>query len=191
MDFATIAGIIVAFGAILAGHVIEGGHVGSILQPTAAVIVLGGTVGAILVQFPAAMLLSTLSSLRHAFVPANHDLGAVVKTIVGLANKARRDGLVAIENEASAIQDSFTRRALDDFVNRLAHMEALAGDERDERVGGGLDVGNCAEIDDHDVVVPAAEADHGGSDYGIGRTMETRRPKVSRHQVDWGLRRRR
>jgi len=113
MDIATIIGVIVAIGAILGGHVIEGGHLGSILQPTAAIIVIGGTIGACCVQFPAATLIQTLASLREAFKPKVHDLGAVVKIIVGLANKARRDGLVAIEDEASAITDSFTRRALE------------------------------------------------------------------------------
>ncbi len=113
MDMATIIGVVVAIGAILAGHVIEGGHLGSILQPTAAVIVLGGTVGACLVQFPGATLLQTVRALRQAFKPRVQDLAGVVKTIVSLANKARRDGLVAIEEEAARIEDSFTRRALE------------------------------------------------------------------------------
>jgi chemotaxis protein MotA len=113
MDMATIIGVVVAIGAILAGHVIEGGHLGSILQPTAAIIVLGGTVGACLVQFPAATLLQTLRAIRQAFKPNVHDLAGVVKIIVKLANKARRDGLVSIEDEVSEITDSFTRRALE------------------------------------------------------------------------------
>src|SRR5215470_19561379 len=102
MDMATIIGVIVAIGAILAGHVIEGGHLGSIFQPTAAIIVLGGTVGACLVQFPAATLLQTLRAIRQAFVPKSHDLGEIVRTIVKLANRARRDGLVAIEDDVAA-----------------------------------------------------------------------------------------
>ncbi len=113
MDIATLIGIFLAFGAILGGQVIEGGHLGSILQPTAAIIVLGGTLGAVAVQFPAAVLRRTILDLKSAFLPARHDLGAIVKTIVSLANKARRDGLVAIENDAGAIKDSFTRRAFE------------------------------------------------------------------------------
>jgi len=113
VDIATLIGIFLAFGAILGGQVIEGGHLGSILQPTAAIIVLGGTLGAVAVQFPAAVLRRTILDLKSAFLPARHDLGAIVKTIVSLANKARRDGLVAIENDAGAIKDSFTRRAFE------------------------------------------------------------------------------
>src|SRR5215470_10772820 len=113
MDLATLAGIALAFGAILAGHVIEGGQIGSIAEPTAAIVVIGGTIGAVCVQFPGATLLLTLKTLGAAFLPKHHDLGAVVKTMVGLANKARRDGLVAIENEATSIKDPFTRSALE------------------------------------------------------------------------------
>ena len=90
MDMATIIGIVVALGAILAGHVIEGGHMGSILQPTAAIIVLGGTLGSVMVQFPMHTLKNTLRALRQAFQPKQHDLGEVVRTIVQMANKARR-----------------------------------------------------------------------------------------------------
>ena len=47
MDLSTILGLVVAFGAILGGQVLEGGHIGSVLQPTAAIIVFGGTIGLI------------------------------------------------------------------------------------------------------------------------------------------------
>lgn len=113
MDMATIIGVLVALGAILAGHVIEGGHLGSILQPTAGIIVIGGTLGSVMVQFPVSTLKNTVRALRQAFAPRDHDLGGVVRTIVQLANRARRDGLVAIEDQAAAIEDSFMRRALE------------------------------------------------------------------------------
>jgi chemotaxis protein MotA len=113
MDLATIIGIVVAFGAVLGGQIIEGGHIGSIMQPTAAIIVLGGTLGAVAVQFPGAVLAQTLGALRQVFRPTTHDLAGSVKTIVDLASKARREGLVAIEKEASALADAFTRRAFE------------------------------------------------------------------------------
>jgi chemotaxis protein MotA len=113
MDFATIAGIVLALAAILGGHIIEGGALGSILQPTAGIIVIGGTVGAVCVTFPGAVLLQTVRTVRRAVVPLKHDLGALLQTLVGLAQRARRDGLVSIESEAAAIPDDFTRRALE------------------------------------------------------------------------------
>ncbi|MBK8014112.1 MAG: flagellar motor protein [Deltaproteobacteria bacterium] len=113
MDIATIAGIILALGAILGGQALEGGHIGSIMQPTAALIVLGGTVGALGVQFPGSVLKQTLSEIKQVFMPDKVDLDAVVKTVVSLANKVRRDGLVSVEKEVTAIEDPFFRKALE------------------------------------------------------------------------------
>ena len=52
MDIATLVGLIMGFGAVIGGQLLEGGHLSALLQPTAAVIVLGGTIGATLVSFP-------------------------------------------------------------------------------------------------------------------------------------------
>src|SRR5439155_433015 len=111
MDLATIVGIVVAVGAILGGQVLEGGHISSIMQPTAAIIVLGGTAGAVAVQFPGAGLKRALSDLKHIFKPAPSHLEEIVKTIVGLANKARREGLVAIEKEGAGLSNEVLGRA--------------------------------------------------------------------------------
>jgi chemotaxis protein MotA len=113
MDLATIAGIILALAAILGGQALEGGHIASILQPTAALIVLGGTAGAVAVQFPAHVLKRALKDIKHVFKPNVSTLNDAIQTIVTLANKARRDGLVSIEKEASEIPDAFMRRGLE------------------------------------------------------------------------------
>jgi chemotaxis protein MotA len=113
MDPATIFGIVLALGAVLGGNAIEGGELGAVVQPTAAVIVLGGTLGAVCVQFPAPVLRRALADLRLAFLPRVHDLAGTLATIVKLAHKARRDGLVALEKDAAALADPFMRRALE------------------------------------------------------------------------------
>jgi len=113
MDLATILGITVALGAIAGGNVLEGGHLGSILQPTAAVIVFGGTFGAVAVQFPGAVLRRAMADLSRVFRPPSHHAEQVVATILRLAQRARRDGLVAIEKDAAAIPEPFFRRALE------------------------------------------------------------------------------
>jgi chemotaxis protein MotA len=66
-----------------------------------------------MVQFPMSTLKQTVLAIREAFVPTQHDLAEVVRAIVSLANRARRDGLVAIEDQASEIADPFMRRALE------------------------------------------------------------------------------
>jgi chemotaxis protein MotA len=113
MDLASIIGLVVAFAAILGGQVLEGGHIASILQPTAAVIVLGGTLGAVAVQFSSKALKQALRDVKLIFRPVPVDHGAAVEQIVALASKARREGLISIEKDASALEDPFMRRAFE------------------------------------------------------------------------------
>lgn len=117
MDVASIAGLTIALFAILGGQALEGGHISSILQPTAAVIVFGGTFGAVALQFPVAVLKHALGDMKQVFKPLIHDTGPVVKSIIMLANKARREGLVAIERDAAQVEDPFMRRALEMAVD--------------------------------------------------------------------------
>lgn len=112
MDIASIAGIALAFGAILGGFMLEGGHMKSIMQGTAAIIVVGGTIGAALVQFPLAHVLAAAKGIAVIFKPHHFDLAALSKQLVGFAEKARREGVVALEAEAEKITDPFLRKAL-------------------------------------------------------------------------------
>ena len=74
MDKASIGGVVLAIAGIVAGLLIEGGNVGQILQPTAALIVFGGTLGAVLLQFPLTTVAAAFRSLAHLFAaPRKHD----------------------------------------------------------------------------------------------------------------------
>jgi chemotaxis protein MotA len=112
MDIATIIGLVLGFGAVIGGQVLEGGHLSAILQPTAALIVLGGTIGATCVSFPMPKLLQGLRDARKALFPpqANHE--AIIKDMIGYAAKARKNGLISLEQEAQSIKDSFTRKGV-------------------------------------------------------------------------------
>ncbi len=113
MDLTTVAGIFIGIAAILVGQALEGGHIGSITQPTAALIVLGGTFGAVVLQFPAAVLKQTVRALKQAFVPEPIEIRETITTLVLLANKARRNGLIAIENDVAELPNAFMRRGLE------------------------------------------------------------------------------
>jgi chemotaxis protein MotA len=74
MDKASIGGVILAIAGILAGLFIEGGSISQILQPTAALIVFGGTLGAVLLQFPLITVAAAFRSLAGIFTaPSKHD----------------------------------------------------------------------------------------------------------------------
>ena len=112
MDFAAIGGLVIALLAIFGGFMLEGGHLAAILQPTAAFIVFGGTIGATAMQFPGAQLKAALGGLKNVFMPKHEDMGELVKQLVGFANKARREGLVSLEADAEKIDDPFFKKAL-------------------------------------------------------------------------------
>jgi chemotaxis protein MotA len=67
MDKASVGGAVLAIAGIITGLLIEGGNVGQILQPTAALIVFGGTMGAVLLQFPLTTVMDAFRSLGHVF----------------------------------------------------------------------------------------------------------------------------
>ncbi len=112
MDKATVSGVIIALGGILAGLLLEGGNVGQVLQPTAAMIVFGGTLGAILIQFPLPIVLGAFRRLSHIFVSPRVDPMATVNELVLYANRARREGIVSLDQILQNIEEPFLRKSL-------------------------------------------------------------------------------
>jgi len=117
MDFSTVIGLLLALGAILGGQALEGGHVGSLLQSTAALIVLGGTFGACLVQFPLSVFVRSVKSLSQVFFPSGANNKAVIAEIIKYANKARRQGIISLEGDVEDIKDPFLKKALNMAVD--------------------------------------------------------------------------
>jgi chemotaxis protein MotA len=112
MDKSSFGGVILAVAGILAGLLIEGGHVGQILQPTAAMIVLGGTLGAVMLQFPLATVGAAFKRLAAVFFSKTIDNAATVQLLLSFANKARRSGIVSLDQDLPTISDAFLKQAL-------------------------------------------------------------------------------
>jgi chemotaxis protein MotA len=117
VDIATIIGISLALGSILGGQVLEGGHVGSIMQLTAFIIVMGGTIGAICIQNPLSVVLKGVSMLRLGIMSPKHDNKGIIKTILDLANVSRKQGLLALEGKLKDIPDPFFRKGVQLIVD--------------------------------------------------------------------------
>ena len=112
MDKSTILGIFLAVGGIVAGLLIEGGKIAQILQPTAAMIVFGGTIGAVMVQFPMPVVIQAFKQMAHVFLDKDEDPTLVIKELVNYAQRARRDGIVSLDAELANIKDPFLKKTL-------------------------------------------------------------------------------
>lgn len=107
-----LVGIVVALVAVLVGNMLEGGHVTALVGGPAAMIVLGGTLGAVIVQYPPATLKAAVMAAGKTFKKSGHDNAALVEEIVRYANQARRDGILALEKVAGSASDPFLAKAL-------------------------------------------------------------------------------
>lgn len=117
MDKTTIPGIVFSIGMLLLGQKLEGGHAGSLLQLTAFLIVIGGTVGAVLVSYPLSEVIGGLKAFKVAITEKPNDIVPLMTQLVELATIARRDGVLALESKLTEIKDPFLKRALGFLVD--------------------------------------------------------------------------
>jgi chemotaxis protein MotA len=111
-DLATISGIGLAMAGIVGGLILEKGSIQDVAQGTAAMIVLGGTLGAVLVTTPMAHVLRAFRGLGAVFFETASDTASTIDGLIQYATKARKQGIVSLETEAGAIEDPFLRKAL-------------------------------------------------------------------------------
>ncbi len=111
-DISTLCGLGLALAGILGGLKLEGGRFSDVAQLTAAMIVLGGTTGAVMITTPFATLRAALSALPSVFTDKAGRSNAFIDQILLLATKARKEGLVSLENDALQIADPFLKKAL-------------------------------------------------------------------------------
>ena len=157
MDKSSLGGIFLAVGGILAGLLLEGGNLRQVLQPTAAMIVFGGTLGAVMLQFPLPVVLNAFRRLGSVFVNPQHDPQATIHRLVEYAQKARRDGIVSLDKDLGEIDDPFLKKSL---------MLAIDGTEPQElREIMGLELDNQSEYEDQ---VPQVFESAGGFAPTIG-----------------------
>jgi chemotaxis protein MotA len=143
LDVATVVGIIVAFGAVALSAAIGGVDLSLLYERYEAfILVLGGTIGATLISFPLKVFVRGVGDgLRAAFAePAYHE-AEVIEMLVGFADKARRNGLLVLEEDAIALNDDFLRRGLQlvidgrdtALVRKILETEALFVQDRNAK----------------------------------------------------------
>ena len=112
MDFASIGGTLLALLGILGGLILEGGSIAQVTQPTAMMIVLGGTMGAVMLQFPLSTFLAALKQFIRVFFFRSRKNEAVIGQLVAFAVQARRSGIVSLDDELNTVEDPFLKQAL-------------------------------------------------------------------------------
>lgn len=112
MDPLSFIGLVFGIGAILFGLFLEGGHITSLINAPAIIIVLGGTLGAIMLQSPVSHFLQAMRMVKWVFMPPPSTVDKDIEKIISWSNIARREGLLGLEASTDTEEDLFTRRAL-------------------------------------------------------------------------------
>ncbi|MEM2143614.1 MAG: motility-associated protein, partial [Candidatus Thorarchaeota archaeon] len=112
MAWTTIVGLILGFGAMMVSNILEGGSPASLINLPGAVIVFGGTIGVAFVAFPPRTILGLPKTIMQIFKHKLPDPVQLISLIVELADKARRQGLLSLEEEEGKINDPFLRKGL-------------------------------------------------------------------------------
>ncbi|TGE39962.1 flagellar motor protein [Desulfosporosinus fructosivorans] len=112
MDLSTVLGILAGFSAMIIGYILEGGTVGSLGGESAAIIVFGGTAGAVLTSFPLSDLKNLPTWFKIAFTAQSFGTVEAYSTLVRFAEKARREGLLSLEQELETVTDRYTRQGM-------------------------------------------------------------------------------
>lgn len=112
MDILTIAGFSMAFIAILGGNYLEGGHLSALVNATAFLIVMGGTMGAILIQVPMSTFIRSLKTAVWVLFPPKINHAETIVKIVDWSNVARKEGLLGLEELTESEPEFFARKGL-------------------------------------------------------------------------------
>lgn len=130
-DWASWLGLLVALVALVGGLLLEGGVLQDIAQYTAALIVVGGTLGAVMVNTPMTVLRRAARRLGQVFFVPDLTNDALIEELVNLSNRSRKTGLVSLEDDAAALPDPFFRKALVMAVDGCDLTELRAAMELD------------------------------------------------------------
>ncbi len=143
MDVATVVGLLVAFGAVALSAAIGGVDLSILYERYEAfILVVGGTIGATLISFPLKIFVRGVAGgLRTAFTEPAYNEPEVIASLVAFADKARRQGLLALEEDAMGLDDTFMRKGVQlvidgrdtDVVRKILETEALIVQERNAK----------------------------------------------------------
>ena len=119
MDKLSFIGLLLGSGAIVGGQVIEGGHISSLIQPAAFIIVFGGTFGAVILQSSWDVFSAGIKMVRWVIAPPDLAHAELINQIVKWSHIARKEGLLSLEAQVDVLDDPFARRGLQMLVDGI------------------------------------------------------------------------
>ncbi len=144
MDLATIIGIVSAFGLMLMA-ILQGGSLGIFIDVASLIIVIGGTCGVILINFPLGDVIGAVGVAKKTFLIKEKNVGELISQMMEFANKARKEGILSLQNAMEGVDDAFLVKALQMAVDgqEPADLKAMLNTEIDylqERHSKGADI---------------------------------------------------
>jgi len=139
-DFASIAGLLIALGAIAGGLIMERGQISDVMQKSAAIIVLGGTLGAVMLTSPFSALLGALKGIKDVFLENAIHTDVAIEEVIRYATKARKSSVISLEEDLPGISDPFLQKALTLAVDgtdiqelrQMMELEIMQAEKRGE-----------------------------------------------------------
>jgi chemotaxis protein MotA len=117
---------LLALGGILGGLILDKGKVTDVMQVTAAMVVFGGTIGAVMLTTPLDILIGAAKSIGSVFFEKSQPMAATLDDIIAYATQARKQGIVSLEQQAASIEDPFLRKALNLAVDGMETSQIRA-----------------------------------------------------------------
>ncbi len=139
MDILSILGVIIGFAALLGGNFLEGGELASLMNGPAALVVLGGTIGAATLQTHWSCMQRVLRIFRWIFNPPSAAFREGISNVVRWANAARKEGLLGLETIAETERDKFAQKGLQllvdgsepEAIRRVLETDMIVNEQRD------------------------------------------------------------
>lgn len=123
MDIGSLLGLIIGFGGILIGFVMESGWnfgaIANLIQAQAASIVIGGTIGAVILNFPLDEVKKIPAALKMIFTKSETDVVAIIRKMIEFAEKSRKEGLLSLEQEAQSNSNPLIKKGLSLVVDGI------------------------------------------------------------------------
>lgn len=120
MDISSIIGLIIGFGAILAGFIIEGGNLSALIHEVSPfIIIFGGTAGAVFLSFPRSELAQIPAMLKTVFTDKKYNEVDIINQLSEISEKARRDGLLSLEQDVQNMENPFIKKGLSLVVDGI------------------------------------------------------------------------